>query len=940
MTAIAGTNVAAPVRPFDTADQFAVAYAEEVAGASFAVADLTARNAIPAPRRRVGQTVFCNADGKTYRLVGGITNGNWAEVVTSGVPPGWTEVDTDTYTLQPGDDKLAFTHVDGCAVTEPTGMGTSAEILGLQLGGTVTSTPAGGVTGLPVGQPRQSAGVGFTFAWVCGFIANTITFSAGGGAGAGVGFYNLLSDIATTYVPAATLAFYTSGNLQLGVGASMWIRVAAQPSHPLKRRSLDRFMPDHSVNSTNGGWWELGSPEPSPEMIGPVPNGTNDMLAAFTAVVAGIKVLGRPMSLGPYTYGFSDEALVQDFNLFKMHGHWFKTNLKALTPTGTTADPFLNITQPAGYPNINNVSSPGKAVLRIKDCVAEDISGFNIDGVVSVPGGRYRPDGIIFESTGAAVTGTTSTMSRGRGSRISTNRSLTAVALRVAARTIDLRGDPDNNSERTLIDYLFEKCEEAYVSIETLNALNVGLLNGRYGNPATGNVNFAFIRTRSQMRQKATSTSTSVATGGPSLPIGNLPTQVTSVMTVGGAITGTLAVGQFVSGPGITDGTIIVGLGTGTGGAGTYYVLPVQTVAAIAVVFNKEAGGGGVIESMAAGNGAGGVGAPTTGNGCVRYDFNGMLLDGIKLHCMVEDNIELIRVNDPTLGTPITIKLDVDLRGGVANTPGITLTSNFSGKGVTLDLFGPGANAGRANGEIKTGSGGEHIVNFWGGYIAYGKVSGNGKFNLWSSRQIPGTLSVDSTVQLSFRNHTGVINYGGVKINSASVAGDYGPAGPTLTSTELAALVATGYVPAGRSFLVQNVTGAPSPMLAFWDGAALSYNKITVQGRISAGSTTTPGGSFTLPVSGVYNIAITIKSTGLNDSRIAHFKAAYSPAASTNKTGVSQEIGTAMTPVGSTGFPTACSLDVDEATGVVTITGAAPSNNWNVFYRAEYEGAA
>jgi len=47
-----------------------------------------------------------------------------------------------------------------------------------------------------------------------------------------------------------------------------------------------------------------------------------------------------------------------------------------------------------------------------------------------------------------------------------------------------------------------------------------------------------------------------------------------SLLTVGGTITGTFAVGQVISGTGITAGTKIIGLGTGTGGAGTYTVSP------------------------------------------------------------------------------------------------------------------------------------------------------------------------------------------------------------------------------------------------------------------------------------------------------------------------------------------------------------------------------
>jgi hypothetical protein len=49
------------------------------------------------------------------------------------------------------------------------------------------------------------------------------------------------------------------------------------------------------------------------------------------------------------------------------------------------------------------------------------------------------------------------------------------------------------------------------------------------------------------------------------------------LFTPGGTITGTFAVGQTLTGTGITAGTTITAFGTGTGGAGTYYVNLTQT---------------------------------------------------------------------------------------------------------------------------------------------------------------------------------------------------------------------------------------------------------------------------------------------------------------------------------------------------------------------------
>lgn len=50
------------------------------------------------------------------------------------------------------------------------------------------------------------------------------------------------------------------------------------------------------------------------------------------------------------------------------------------------------------------------------------------------------------------------------------------------------------------------------------------------------------------------------------------------VMTVSAVSSGTLAIGDVVSGAGVTAGTFVASLGTGTGGAGTYNVSVSQTV--------------------------------------------------------------------------------------------------------------------------------------------------------------------------------------------------------------------------------------------------------------------------------------------------------------------------------------------------------------------------
>lgn len=57
-----------------------------------------------------------------------------------------------------------------------------------------------------------------------------------------------------------------------------------------------------------------------------------------------------------------------------------------------------------------------------------------------------------------------------------------------------------------------------------------------------------------------------------------------NTLTIGGTVTGTFTVGMPITGTGVREGTAIVGYGTGTGGAGTYYVSGEdQTVASTAI---------------------------------------------------------------------------------------------------------------------------------------------------------------------------------------------------------------------------------------------------------------------------------------------------------------------------------------------------------------------
>lgn len=86
----------------------------------------------------------------------------------------------------------------------------------------------------------------------------------------------------------------------------------------------------------------------------------------------------------------------------------------------------------------------------------------------------------------------------------------------------------------------------------------------------------------------------------------------TTVLTVSAVTSGVLAVGQYISGSGVTAGTKITAFGTGTGGTGTYTVSASQTVssttitasAAYATAFAGNAASTGVIASVVVSTGA------------------------------------------------------------------------------------------------------------------------------------------------------------------------------------------------------------------------------------------------------------------------------------------------------------------------------------------------
>ena len=63
-------------------------------------------------------------------------------------------------------------------------------------------------------------------------------------------------------------------------------------------------------------------------------------------------------------------------------------------------------------------------------------------------------------------------------------------------------------------------------------------------------------------------------------------------LTIGGSVLGSFGVGQTITGVGVSEGTMIIGYGTGSGGAGTYYVNNTQSVSSTSINSNTSGGVG------------------------------------------------------------------------------------------------------------------------------------------------------------------------------------------------------------------------------------------------------------------------------------------------------------------------------------------------------------
>lgn len=109
-----------------------------------------------------------------------------------------------------------------------------------------------------------------------------------------IGEYATRTNVTAATIPVAKVFLRVAGDTAAGDGGSaLFKRVSTEPSHAGKVRSVDRFMPDGSTNTTYGGWWVIAEAEIDPRMVGAKFDDATDDGAAINAAIG----IGLPIKL-------------------------------------------------------------------------------------------------------------------------------------------------------------------------------------------------------------------------------------------------------------------------------------------------------------------------------------------------------------------------------------------------------------------------------------------------------------------------------------------------------------------------------------------------------------------------------------------------------------------------------------------------------------------
>jgi RHS repeat-associated protein len=323
---------------------------------------------------------------------------------------------------------------------------------------------------------------------------------------------------------------------------------------------------------------------------------------------------------------------------------------------------------------------------------------------------------------------------------------------------------------------------------------------------------------------------TAVATGsiGPS----------STTMTVTAVSSGTLAVGDVVNGLGVTAGTTITALGTGSGGPGTYTVSPSQTASSTSLTAT-----GGSLTVTGVTTGALAVGQSVTGSGVTAGTVIAALTSGVNGPGTYTVNVPQT-VSSTTLTMLPTVTPNESISTG-SIAPSVAVTTGSIGPSSTTMTVTSVASGTLAIGQVITGSGvtaGTTITAFGSG------MGGAGTYTVSASQTVSSTTLTATNTLLTVTGVTaGALGVGQSVIGSgvtdgtvitalatgAGGAGTYAvnlsqTVGSTTLWTTSNAAVVTGSLAANAAV----VTGSISSAAAVVTGS-IAPNKAVVTGSIS-----------------------------------------------------------------------------------------------------------
>jgi hypothetical protein len=140
----------------------------------------------------------------------------------------------------------------------------------------------------------------------------------------GITLFATKSAAEATTIPSSTKHLSLAGLTTPGVGPwRVAVRVASEPAHTAKLRSTDRYLPNGSTDSGNGGWWELRDAEASFAAFGPAANGSTDDTTILNGAIDYVSAIGGKLIVPPGDYAIDGAVLKSDLTMIFSPGARF-----------------------------------------------------------------------------------------------------------------------------------------------------------------------------------------------------------------------------------------------------------------------------------------------------------------------------------------------------------------------------------------------------------------------------------------------------------------------------------------------------------------------------------------------------------------------------------------------------------------------------------------